>query len=66
MRRGLTIGEEAAVNDGLDVPMQDAEILDEIEITSNLMIAASEADGPLTQDSIDRILGVRDRMVQTS
>jgi hypothetical protein len=53
------------VNDRLDVPMQDAEILDEIEITSNLMIAASESDGPLSQESIDRILGLRGRVARS-
>lgn len=49
------------MNDRLDVPTHDADMLDEIEMTSNLMIAASESDGPLTQDSIDRILGIRSR-----
>jgi hypothetical protein len=61
----MTFGEEAAMNDRLDVSMQDAEILDEIEITSNLMIAASETDGPLSQERIDRILGIRGRVAQT-
>jgi len=46
------------VNDRLDVPMHDADVLDEIEMTSNLMIAASECEGPLAQDLIDRILGL--------
>lgn len=46
------------MNDRLDVQMHDSDVLDEIEMTSNLMIAASEADGPLSQDRIDRILGL--------
>jgi len=36
-------------------------VLDEIEMTSNLMIAASEAAGPLSQQAVDEILGVRPR-----
>ncbi|HET7325827.1 MAG TPA: hypothetical protein VFJ14_00935 [Nocardioidaceae bacterium] len=46
------------MNDKLDVPMHDADVLDEIEMTSDLMIAASEADGPLPQAAIDHILGL--------
>ncbi len=46
------------MRDRLDVPMHDAEVLEEIELTSELMIAATEADGPLEQTQIDRILGV--------
>lgn len=46
------------MNDKLDVPMHDADVLDEIEMTSNLMIAASEAQGPLAQAVIDHILGL--------
>lgn len=46
------------MNDMLDVQMHDTEVLDEIEMTSNLMIAASEADGPLPQQRIDDILGL--------
>ena len=44
--------------DKLDVPMHDADVLDEIEMTSNLMIAASEADGALSQSAVDDILGL--------
>ncbi len=47
-----------ALDDRLDVQPHDADVLEEIELTSNLMIAASEAAGPLTQDMIDNILGV--------
>ena len=42
----------------LDARLRDEDALDEIEMTSNLMIAASESDGRLPQDQIDRILGV--------
>jgi hypothetical protein len=43
-----------------DARVHDAVALDEIELYGNLMIAASESDGPLSQDEIDEILGVRD------
>jgi hypothetical protein len=33
----------------LDLRLRDEDVLSEIEMTSNLMIAASEHDGPLTQ-----------------
>lgn len=47
-----------ALDDRLDVQPHDADVLEEIELTSDLMIAASEAAGPLPQDMIDMILGV--------
>lgn len=47
------------MHDRLDVRLQDTDVLDEIEMTSNLMIAACEAEGSLTQPEIDAILGVR-------
>ncbi len=43
----------------LDLRLRDETVLDEIEMTSNLIIAASEAELPLSQDEIDQILGVR-------
>jgi hypothetical protein len=47
-----------AVDDQLNVPLEDAELLAEVELTTNLIIAASEADGTLTQDQVDRLLGL--------
>lgn len=44
--------------DRVDVRVHDADVLAEIELTSELMIAASESDGPLTQQQVDAILGV--------
>ncbi|MDP3967015.1 MAG: hypothetical protein Q8Q02_01945 [Nocardioides sp.] len=44
--------------DAFDVPLEDPELLDEVEITTNLIIAANSADG-LTQAEIDEALGVR-------
>lgn len=42
----------------LDSRLRDDEVLAEIELTSQLMIAASSKDGPLTQQEVDQILGV--------
>lgn len=50
--------EEAAVIDRLDVHLEDPDVLEEIEMTSNLIIAASEASGRLSQHEIDVILGL--------
>jgi hypothetical protein len=46
------------VDDRLDVQPHDEDVLEEIELISNLMIAASEASGPLPQSMIDTILGI--------
>ncbi len=46
------------MNDKLDVPLEDVELLAEVELTTNLIIAASEADTTLDQDAIDLLLGV--------
>ena len=42
----------------LDLRLRDDTVLDEIEMTSNLIIAASETERPLTQDEVDAILGL--------
>ena len=44
--------------DHLDVPLEDAVLLEEVELISTLMIAASENDGHLEQCEIDRLLGL--------
>ena len=46
------------MNDQLDVSVHDTEVLAEIEMMTNLIIATSESDGPLPQPQIDEILGV--------
>ena len=46
------------VNQRSDVRVHDQDALAEIELTSDLMIAASEQDTPLTQDQVDAILGL--------
>jgi hypothetical protein len=45
--------------DSLDVSLADPELLAKVELTTELIIAASEADEPLCQEKIDRLLGIR-------
>jgi hypothetical protein len=44
--------------DQFDVSLEDGDLLVEVELTTNLIIAASEADERLPVAEIDRILGV--------
>ncbi len=44
--------------DHLDVPLEDTALLEEVELISTLMIAASENDDRLCQEQIDRLLGL--------
>jgi hypothetical protein len=65
MRRGQRGGSHQRqgvliVDDVLDVGLHDSDALDEIEITSNLIIAASESEVRLPQQRIDEILGVEE------
>jgi len=46
------------VVDHLDVPLEDAVLLEEVELISTLMIAASENDEHLDQEQIDVLLGL--------
>ena len=46
------------MDDQLNVPLEDSELLAEVELTTNLIIAATESDHPLPQEVIDRLLGV--------
>ena len=41
-----------------DTRLQDPLVLDEIELYGELVIAASASDRPLSQDEIDRVLGL--------
>ena len=45
-------------DDQLNVPLEDAELLAEVELTTNLIIAATESETSLSQEEVDRILGV--------
>ena len=51
------------MDDQLNVPLEDVELLAEVELTTNLIIAASEADQALPQGVIDDILGVDESRV---
>jgi hypothetical protein len=42
-----------------DARIQDPLVLDEIELYGDLVIAASAAEDHLSQEEIDRVLGVR-------
>ncbi|GGD07581.1 hypothetical protein [Nocardioides daphniae] len=44
--------------DPFDVTLEDGDLMGEVELTTNLIVAASESDGPLSRDEIDRLLGV--------
>jgi len=46
------------VSDQFDVTLEDADLLSEVELTTNLIIAASASDEALDPEEIDRILGV--------
>ena len=46
------------MSDHLDVPLEDAVLLEEVELISTLMIAASESERQLDQSEIDRLLGL--------
>ena len=49
------------MHDQFDVTLEDGDPLGEVELTTTLIIAASEADEHLSQDEIDRLLGVTPR-----
>jgi hypothetical protein len=46
------------VHDQFDVTLEDSDLLIEVELTTNLIIAASESEGALSTEEIDQILGV--------
>ena len=47
------------MNTRLDARVHDGEVLDEIELYGELIIAASDSEGPLSEAEIDAVLGVR-------
>ena len=49
------------MHDQFDVTLEDGDLLGEVELTTTLIIAASESDEHLSQDEIDRLLGVSPR-----
>jgi hypothetical protein len=46
------------MKDRLNVHLHDGELLAEIDLVGELMIAAAESDEPLGDDTIDEVLGV--------
>jgi hypothetical protein len=50
--------EEPAVQDQFDITLEDSDLLGEVELTTDLIIAATESALPLSTAEIDRILGL--------
>ena len=46
------------MHDQFDVTLEDVDLLGEVELTTNLIIAATESETRLSDEQIDRILGV--------
>jgi len=49
------------VHDQFDVTLEDGDLLNEVELTTTLIIAASESEEHLSQEEIDLLLGVTPR-----
>lgn len=43
----------------LDVELEDADLLAEVELTAVVIVAANQTDGPLSLAEIDHALGLR-------
>lgn len=52
------------MHDQFDVTLEDGDLLSEVELTTSLIIAASESDEHLSQEQIDALLGVSPRAPQ--
>jgi hypothetical protein len=52
------VGSDEVQHDQFDVTLEDSDLLGEVELTTNLIIAASESEEHLSTDEIDEILGV--------
>lgn len=68
LRGGYTIGHDAAqhrrgghVRDDLDLRFHDVVALEEIELYSEVLSAVAAADGPLSVEQIDEVLGLHER-----
>ena len=48
------------MHDQFDVTLEDRDLLGEVELTTNLIIAASESEDHLSGEEIDTILGLRE------
>jgi len=47
-----------AHDDDFDTNLTDEDLVSEIELVSQLVVAATSSDGPLHQDEVDHLLGV--------
>ena len=45
--------------DPFDVELTDTDLLAEVELTTTLIAAANESEGPIPVSEIDRLLGLR-------
>lgn len=54
-----------AAADANDDNLTDNDLQSEIELVGDLVVGATASDGPLSQDEVDRILGVRPRGLQS-
>jgi len=50
------IGGQVSGDDALDVPLEDANLAEEIQLLSELILLGSQADGAIEQSSIDDVL----------
>lgn len=50
----------AAAAHGAAAPLADCTLAQEIELYADVVVAASESDGPLPEGELDRVLGVDD------
>lgn len=46
------------MSEQFDMPLEDSELLSEVELTTNLIVAASGTDEHLSAAEIDEILGI--------
>jgi hypothetical protein len=44
--------------DPLDVPLEDDELLNEVHLLAELIVAAGERERPLAEPEVDRLLGL--------
>jgi hypothetical protein len=49
------------VRENVDLRFHDVVALEEIELYAEVLSAVANADGPLTTEQIDEVLGVRER-----
>ena len=50
--------DQDGTENALDVPLQDDEQLEEVELLADLMVAADRAERALDKDEVDRLLGL--------